>query len=140
MKRDVSGMIHALEFGCQTPLKFYEHCSSCPRFDDSCPDLMLGKEVLSGKKKLAYSREKQGEGKVHVDTFDCAAPLYYLEKTRKTCGHEGRCREEGLLLALLSGKKELDYRQKTALELPSIKTRSKEKKTQELESKIYVVR
>ncbi len=51
--------IHALEFGCQRPLRFYEHCSACPRFGDGCPDLELGKEILQGKEKIAYGQVTQ---------------------------------------------------------------------------------
>jgi hypothetical protein len=116
-------MIHALEFDCQAPLKFYEHCAACPRFGDDCPDLALGKEILRGGGKLIYNGNTHLENGVDVNKFQCLAPLYYFEKSRKQCGHEGRCREEGLLLALLSGKKELVYAQKTAIELPRFKAR-----------------
>ena len=132
MESGKSGMIHAVEFGCQAPLKFYEHCAACPRFDDSCTDLRLGKEILRGKKKVVYTGKDYVEGSIHASSFNCTAPLYYFEKSRKTCGHEGRCREEGLLLALLSGKKALDYRQKTAVELPYRKRRRKAARTEEL--------
>ena len=109
-------IIHAAEFHCQTPLKFYEHCSSCPQFDE-CSDLALIKEVLRMKKSINYNRDLYSargelEGSRHrVDSnaFHCVAPLYFFEKTRKKCPHEGHCREEGLLLALLTGKKKLDY-------------------------------
>ncbi len=108
--------IHALEFGCQAPLRFYEHCSACPRFGDGCPDLGLGKEILRGKKKIAYD-QVTSEDEVPVGSFKCLAPLYYFEKTRSACAHLGRCREEGLLLALLSGKKKLDYSQTEVIPL-----------------------
>lgn len=111
-------MIHVLEFGCQAPLKFYMHCTACPQFEESCTDLMLGKEILGGKKKLVYNGTDYVEGSVHASSFNCTAPLQYFEKSKKKCGHMGRCREEGLLLALLSGKKKLDCSQKTAIELP----------------------
>jgi len=102
-----SAEVHVLEFGCQAPLKFYEHCKSCPRFGDDCEDLALGIEILKGKKKLAYGGER-GDNLVAASTFRCLAPLYYFEKTRSACGHQGRCREEGLLLALLTGKRILE--------------------------------
>jgi len=117
--------IHATEFGCQTPLKFYEHCSSCPQFD-GCPDLALIKEILRMKKDVNYNRDlysARGElegSRYSVDSnvFNCFAPLYFFEKTRKKCPYEGRCREEGLLLALLTGKKKLEYSQKVLIEFP----------------------
>jgi hypothetical protein len=111
-----SEKIHALEFGCQAPLKFYEHCKACPRFGDECPDLELGKEILRGKKKIAYA-QGSSEDEVPVGSFKCQAPVYYFEKTRTACAHLGRCREEGLLLALLSGKKKLDYSQAEVIPL-----------------------
>jgi hypothetical protein len=43
----------------------------------------------------------------------------------------GRCREEGLLLALLSGKKELTYGQKEVLPLVSRKPSMKRSKVNE---------
>ena len=119
-----SGLIHALEFSCQSPLKFYEHCSACARFGEDCPDLKLGKDILRGKKKIIYAEGHSGEG-VHASSFSCLAPLYYFEKSRSKCAHGGRCREEGLLLALLSGNKELVYTQKTAIEMPARKLRRK---------------
>ncbi len=122
MKSRKSGVIHATEFSCQTPLKFYEHCSSCPQFD-GCSDLALIKEILRMKKDVNYNRDlysARGElegSRYSVDSnvFNCFAPLYFFEKTRKKCPHEGRCREEGLLLALLTGKKKLDYSQKISI-------------------------
>jgi hypothetical protein len=111
-------VVHALEFECQAPLRFYEHCASCPRFHEDCPDLALGREILRGKKKVVYNGDARLEDEVNVGDFRCLAPLYYFEKSRKNCAHEGRCREEGLLLALLSGKKSLDYSQKSAIQLP----------------------
>ncbi len=120
-----AGTIHALEFSCQAPLKFYERCSNCARFADECPDLELGKDILRGKKKLVYAKDSSEDG-VHATSFKCLAPLYYFEKTRSKCAHEGRCREEGLLLALLSGKKNLVYTQKAAIEIPLRKVRRKE--------------
>jgi hypothetical protein len=114
--------IHATEFSCQTPLKFYEHCSSCPQFD-GCSDLALIKEILRMKKNVNYNRDLYSargelEGSrysVDANVFNCFAPLYFFEKTRKKCPHEGHCREEGLLLALLTGKKKLDYNQRVPI-------------------------
>lgn len=135
-----SGMIHALEFGCQAPLRFYEHCAACPRFGESCDDLRLGRDVLRGKKKLVYNTDDYDEGSVHASSFKCVAPLYYFEKTRSACGHKGRCREEGLLLALLSGKKELSFAQKVPIELPRPKKGRKPAKTKDVEPKMYYVK
>jgi len=112
--------VHVLEFDCQAPLKFYERCSACPRFGDDCPDLQLGLEILRGKKNLLQEQVPPGEG-VRASDFKCLAPLAYFEKTRRNCPHQGRCREEGLLIALLTGKRNLDYSRKSALELPSRK-------------------
>jgi hypothetical protein len=125
-----SGMIHALEFSCQAPLKFYERCAACPRFGDDCLDLQLGKDILRGRKKVAYGEDGSEDG-IHAGSFKCLAPLYYFEKSRSKCPHGGRCREEGLLLALLSGKKQLSYAQKAVIELPLGKARSKEAVTRE---------
>ena len=124
--------IHAVEFGCQTPLRFYEHCCSCPRFE-GCPDLALITEILRLKKGLNYNRDFYSargtlEGSKHsvdASVFNCLAPLYYLEKARKECPHEGRCREEGLLLALLMEKKKLEYGQKIPIGFPRSKPRFK---------------
>lgn len=116
--------IHALEFACQAPLKFYQHCSACPRFAENCPDLKLGQEILKGKKQVVYARGgATAADDVHASTFKCFAPIYYFEKTRTNCGHQGRCREEGLLLALLSGKRTLDYSQKVVIPLAARKRR-----------------
>lgn len=131
MKSRKSGVIHALEFNCQAPIKFYEHCTSCARFGDDCPELALGIELLRGKKKLVHNADSQSEDAIHVSQFNCMAPLYYFEKSRRNCAHQGRCREEGLLLALMSGKKELVYTQETAIELPHLKKRLKEEGTEE---------
>lgn len=120
-----SKAIHALEFGCQAPLRFYEHCSSCPRFGEHCPDLKLGLDILKGRQELVYAREGAAEG-IHASSFSCLAPLYYFEKSRRNCGHQGRCREEGLLLALLSGKKTLEYTQKPVIKLPARRRRAPE--------------
>ena len=124
MESDKRGTIHALEFSCQAPLKFYQHCMACPRFGDDCPDLQLGIELLRGRKKLAYAKDSSADG-IDASSFKCLAPIYYFEKSRTSCGHEGRCREEGLLIALLSGKKKLVYSQKAAVDLPVRKRRRK---------------
>jgi hypothetical protein len=131
MKNAKSGIIHALEFDCQAPLKFYEYCFSCPRFRDDCPDLALGVEILRKKKKLVYDGMAHSEDSVNASAFNCLAPLNYFEKTRMKCAHEGRCREEGLLIALLRGRKELDYSQKTAIEFPHINIRRGKTRVQE---------
>ena len=123
MKKSKHSMIHALEFECQTPQKFYENCASCPRFIDDCPDLALGMAILRGKKKIVYSEELKTDDTVDASSFNCLAPLYYIEKTRQNCAHQGRCREEGLLIALLSGKKEMVYAQKKAVEFPRLARR-----------------
>jgi hypothetical protein len=112
--------VHVLEFDCQAPLKFYERCSACPRFGEDCPDLQLGLEILRGKKKLLNEPVPPGEG-VPASAFKCLAPLAYFEKTRRNCPHQGRCREEGLLIALLTGKRKLDYSRLSPLELSSRK-------------------
>ena len=122
--------IHASEFGCQTPLKFYEHCTSCPRFDE-CSDLALIKEILRMNKKVNYDRNLYSargelEGSRHsvdANVFHCLAPLYFFENTRKKCPHGGRCREEGLLLGLLMGKRKLNYTQ--TQKVPNEVSRSK---------------
>jgi hypothetical protein len=131
MKSKKSGAIHALEFNCQAPLKFYEHCASCARFGDDCPELALGIELLRGRKRLVYSAESDSGDTINISRFKCMAPLNYFEKSRRNCAHQGRCREEGLLLALLSGKRELVYTQKTAIELQNLKERRKEVRTEE---------
>jgi len=108
--------IHAGEFRCQTPLKFYEHCTACPRFD-GCPDLALVTEILRMSKEVNYDRNfysARGElegvrHSVDANEFHCLTPLYFFENTRMKCPHEGRCREEGLLLALLKERRKLDY-------------------------------
>ncbi len=122
MAKKIAKNISVLEFGCRAPLKFFEHCSKCARFGESCPDLALGKEILRGKKKIAYGDDRT-EDTVHITAFNCLAPLYYFERSRNKCAHEGRCREEGLLLALLDGKKALDYSHKEVTELPIVRRR-----------------
>jgi hypothetical protein len=131
MKSKESGVIHALEFNCQAPLRFYEHCASCARFGDDCPELALGIELLRGRKELVYNKESQSVHGIHVSQFTCMAPLYYFEKSRTKCAHQGRCREEGLLLALLSGNKALSYTQRSALEFQKLKKRRKEPVSEE---------
>ena len=128
MARKSSKTISVLEFGCQAPLRFFEHCVSCARFGDDCPDLAMGKEVLRGKKKIAYTDE-QAEDTISLSTFNCLTPLYYFERSRKKCAHSGRCREEGLLLALLDGKRTLDYSHKEVADLPRIRRRKVAKGT-----------
>jgi hypothetical protein len=130
-----SGKVHALEFGCQAPLKFYEECSICPQFDLDCPDLTQGIELLRDKKSIAYDIDGGSEKDIHAGSFKCSVPLYYFENTRRNCGHRGRCREEGLLLALLSGKKELDYVQKSAIELPVSKKEKRAGRVKKTEAK-----
>ena len=122
MVKKMSNNISVLEFECQAPLRFFERCSACARFGDDCPDLTLGKEILARKKKIAYG-DGEGEDGIHISTFNCMAPVYYFERTRKKCGHGGRCREEGLLLALLNGKRMLDYSHKEVTELPRVRRR-----------------
>jgi len=109
--------VHVLEFGCEAPLRFYEHCSACPRFGEDCPDLQLGLEILRGKKKLVFEKVAPEEG-VHASSFQCLAPLSYFGKTRLNCPHQGRCREEGLLVALLTGKRKLAASRQAAISLP----------------------
>lgn len=122
MAKRISKSVHVLEFGCEAPLRFFEHCAACPRFDDTCPDLILGKAILRGKKKIVYGQTRE-EDAVHAADFNCLAPIYYFERSRKKCGHAGRCREEGLLLALLDRKKTLDYSRKEITELPQVRKR-----------------
>ena len=62
---------------------------------------------------------------IHMSAFNCLAPLYYIEHSRIKCPHAGRCREEGLLLALLDGRKVLDYSHKKIIELPRVRCRRK---------------
>ncbi len=134
MSSSEHNMIHALEFECQTPLMFYERCASCARFNKDCKDLSLGIEILRGKKKIVYDNDIQSEESLLAQSFNCLTPLYYFENTRKNCAHRGRCREEGLLIALLSGKKKLVYVQKKALEFPRLARRTEKEGV--LESKV----
>lgn len=122
MVRKSSKNISVLEFGCKAPLRFFEHCARCSHFGDDCPDLTMGKDILRGKKKIAYT-DDHAEDTVYVNAFNCLTPLYYFERSRKKCAHAGRCREEGLLLALLDGKKTLDYTHKEVTELPILRKR-----------------
>ena len=124
MRRQRSKKISVLEFMHQAPLKFFEHCAKCARFGDDCPDLTLGKEVLRGKKRIAY-RDEPAQDTIHMSAFNCLAPLYYIERSHVKCAHGGRCREEGLLLALLDGKKVLDYSLKKIVEPPRARYRRK---------------
>jgi hypothetical protein len=101
--------IRVMEFVCEAPRKFYEHCVLCPRFGEDCPDLALGREILRGEKKVVFGSMLDPKNSIHVKAFNCLAPLSYFEKSRQMCGRQGRCREEGLLLDLLSGEKELVY-------------------------------
>lgn len=128
MEKKKKGVIHVLEFECQAALVFYEHCCACPRFEEGCPDLAMGTEILQGKKKISYNGPGQSEDEIDVRAFKCEAPVKYFEKTRKKCAHEGRCREEGLLLALLNGKKQLEYSQKEAVRLPGVAARVEKEK------------
>ena len=98
-------IIRVTEFGCQGPMRFYEHCVSCPQFEEGCPDLALSAAMLEGKKKLVFSDKMVSEDTVNAREFKCVTPLSYFEKSRNTCGRQGKCREEGLLVELLSGKK-----------------------------------
>lgn len=109
--------VHILEFGCEAPLRFYERCSACPKFPQHCPDLELGLEILRGRKKVVFEKDALAEG-IHAGSFKCLAPLRYFGKTRFACPHQGRCREEGLLMALLSGKRKLDSRHLAPVSLP----------------------
>jgi hypothetical protein len=120
----MSKKIPVLEFRCLAAVRFFEHCAACPRFGDDCRDLALAKEVLCGKKKIAYGVEP-AEDSIHISAFHCLAPLHYIERSRIKCTHDGRCREEGLLLALLNGDKVLDYSHKETAELPPKPRRSR---------------
>ena len=117
MAKQKSKTISVLEFRCLSPLRFYEHCAACARFGDGCQDLAMIKEVLRGNKEVVYG-EDVDEDSIHVSAFKCLAPLNYLERSHSRCPHEHRCREEGLLLALLEGKKVLDYSLTKVIKLP----------------------
>lgn len=51
------GTANPLEFDCQAPLRFYEHCAKCVRFGDGCPYLKLGLELFLKEKKLCYDAQ-----------------------------------------------------------------------------------
>ena len=110
-------IIRILEFGCESPVKFYEHCAACPQFEGGCADLDLSRDLLEGKKKLVFSDQASSKDTVNAHEFKCVTPLSYFEKSRNTCGRQGRCREEGLLVDLLSGAKVL-VRSGTLLKKP----------------------
>jgi hypothetical protein len=74
-----------------------------------CPDLALSREILTGRKKLIFGGKFDAEDSIDVRAFKCVTPLSYFEKSRNTCGRQGRCREEGLLVDLLNGEKDLVY-------------------------------
>jgi hypothetical protein len=125
MRRRMPKKISVLEFRCLSAVRFFERCAACPRFGDGCRDLELGKKILRGQKKIAYGVKAEiaqntqaGEDTIHVNAFNCLVPLYYIERSRIRCPHDGRCRDEGLLLVLLDGKKVLDYSHKKVIELP----------------------
>ena len=126
MARKISKNISVFEFECQAPLRFFERCAKCPRFEDDCSDLAMGIEILSRKKKISYGHY-ESENTIHASEFSCLTPLKYIEKTRIKCVHGGRCRDEGLLLALLKGKKNLVYSYKEVTEISLIKSRQREK-------------
>jgi hypothetical protein len=124
MGKRMSKKIGASEFRCLAAVRFFEHCAACPRFGDDCPDLALGKAVLCGKKKIAYGVEPAGDRSIHISAFHCLAPLRYIERSRIKCAHDGRCRDEGLLLALLNREKVLDYSHKEIVEISPKRRRS----------------
>lgn len=126
MARKISKNISVFEFECQAPLRFFERCAKCPRFEDDCPDLSMGIEILSRKKKISYGHY-ESEDTIHVSEFNCLTPLKYIEKTRMKCVQGGRCRDEGLLLALLNGKKNLVYSYKEVTEISLIRSRRRKK-------------
>jgi hypothetical protein len=123
--RKKSNSINVAELhACVFPLRFFERCSACVRFQDDCHDLKLGIELLRRKKKIVYAIDAlEDDNSIHVKAFNCAAPIAYFERTRNKCPHMGRCREEGLLLALFSGKKTLDYSHKEVTEFPVVRRR-----------------
>jgi hypothetical protein len=109
-------------YACRVPLRFFERCAACVRFQDNCSDLALGIELLRRKKTITYAMNETGDNQtIHANSFTCTAPLAYFEHTRNKCAHRGRCREEGLLLALLNRKKSLDYSHKEVIELPMVR-------------------
>ena len=52
-----SRSIFPLEFDCQAPLKFYEHCKKCARFSDDCRYLKMGLELLLRERELCHRAE-----------------------------------------------------------------------------------
>lgn len=56
-----------------------------------------------GRKKVKKS--------IHVLDFNCKDPLKYFERCAK-CAKEGRCPDRARLIALLLGRKKLDYTKK----------------------------
>ena len=50
--------IFPLEFDCQAPLKFYEHCKKCARFSHDCHYLKMGLELLLREKELCHQVER----------------------------------------------------------------------------------
>jgi hypothetical protein len=70
----------------------------------------MGKKVNYDRDIYSARGELEGiRHRVDASEFHCLAPLSFFEDTRMKCPHGGRCREEGLLLALLKGKRRLDY-------------------------------
>lgn len=124
MRRQGTRNISVLEFTHRAPLRFFENCVKCARFAEGCPDLALGKEVLRRRKKISYG-DKPAENTIPMSAFNCLAPLHYIERSQMKCAHGGRCREEGLLLALLDGKGVLDYSRKKPIEFPWMRSRRK---------------
>jgi hypothetical protein len=118
MRTKTPRKIKVLQFTCMAAVRFFERCAACPRFKDDCRDLKLGKKILRGQKRLSYGVEP-AKGTIHVNAFNCLAPLHYIDLSRIACPHHGRCRGEGLLLALLDGKAVLDYSRREIIELPS---------------------
>jgi len=53
-------------------------------------------------------KTKDTRNSIHVSEFKCLVPLKHLEKCI-ACPKGGKCRERGLIIQLLSGKKRLDY-------------------------------
>jgi hypothetical protein len=122
-------IIRVLEFGCESPKRFFEHCMYCPQFEGGCPDLALSVEILEGKKKVVFGGRLDSKDSVDARAFKCVTPLSYFEKSRNTCGRQGRCREEGLLVELLTGDKELVYSNTALTKLsPQKKNLGKKKK------------
>lgn len=134
-----TGAIHAVEFGCEVPKRFFERCSACPQSESGCRDLALGKEILKGKKKLTYIGSGEiSEAHVDASAFGCVAPLKYFERTRELCGHEGRCREEGLLIALLDGRKRMDYVHRQPVAIAERRAERKQREAAETRAKAGV--